>query len=346
MATTVKKTLLPTTENYADHFRQYKSTDIVIKPYVDKTVPNMGLEKYGQVLFEGAWHDQPLRCTELNGVPRYVTGLDEHTPEIKRLPEAEKKAKIKVIRETVARVEEEIYGNKLDISDEDFWSKTVFAPTRREYWSTVRFVLGNDGKTLDPHNPHELLIIIAAQAGGFDDVAGSYEEAKNSSIHPKFYLERMRDARIEESKVKEYRDQAVFELYKVRMEEPQRMFYLAKNLLPIANSYKKTDSPLVWYGDLSDFITGEGIEKDKKKAPAKFLNALQKGEEYLQLKAYVLEAAFLKRLITKGDNKIYNRDTGSLLGANLEDVVEYLRQPTNQGEVENIMEQIDPIWSR
>jgi hypothetical protein len=345
MATATKK---PTeaVENLVDKYRQYRKTDIVIRPYIDSTIPNMGLEKYGQVLFEGTAQEQQLRCTIVNGVTRYITGLDEYAVEVKKLPTAEREAKVKQIRATVSAMEQELFGNILDVDDKDFWSKTVFSPNREEYWSTVKFVITNDGITLDPFDPHELLIIIAAEAGGFDDVAGSYEEAKTSPTPPKFYLEKRRDAEIEEAKLKQLRDRAVYELMKVYMEEPQKLFWYAKNLLPIANSYKKTDSPLTWYGHLSSYIDGSSIENDKKKAPNRFLNMIQNPQEYLQIRAYVLEAAFLKKIVTKADNKIYNRETDSLLGGNLEEVIQYLRQPVNQNELDNIMEQIDVIWSR
>lgn len=334
--------------NLVDEFRQYKSADIVIKPYIDPENPiqNMGLEKYGQVLFEGTMHEQQLRCTIINGVTRYITGLDEFADEVKRLPEKERKAKVKIIRETVAALEKELYGNDLDVEDPAFWSKTVLSPHRTEYWANVNFVIGNDGKVLDPADPHQLLIIIAAEAGGFDDVAKSYDDAKNSANHPKFYIERRKDTRVQESKVKQLRDNAIFELFKIKMEEPQKLFWLAKNLLPIANQYKRTDPVDIWYSDLSSFIEGVGIEQDKKKAPQKFLTMLQKDNDALIIRAYILEAAFLKKIITKGDNKIYNRTTNSMLGGNLEEVVEFLRQPVNQNELEDIQNQIDPIWSR
>lgn len=343
-----KTNTLDPVETLIDEYRQYSSTDIVIKPFIDPEEPiqNMGLEKYGQVLFEGTMHEQQLRCTVINGVTRFITGLDEFSEQVKRLPEKEREAKIKTIRATVSDLERELYGNELDVEDPNFWSKTVLSPNRSDYWGTVNFSIGNDGKVLDPKNPHELIMIIAAEAGGFDDVAGSFEEAKNSPKPPKFYLERRKDTKVQESKIKQLRDSAIYELFKIRQEEPQKLFWYAKNLLPIANQYKKTDPIDIWYADLSSFIEGSGIEKDKKKAPQKFLNFLLRDQETIQIRAYVLEAAFLKRLITKGDNKIYNRNTNSMLGGNLEEVVEFLKQPMNQSELNDIQAQIDPLWNR
>lgn len=335
-------------ESFVDQLRRYKSSDIVIKPYIDPEMPrqNMGLEKYGQVLFEGTMHEQQLRCTIRNGITRYVTGLDEFADSVKDLPDGEREAKIKMIRETIVKLEKELYSENLDVDDPDFWNKTHFSPTKSEYWSTVNFVIGNDGLTLDPADPHQLIKIIAAEAGGFDDVGGSYEEAKNSPFPPKFYLERRRDARVQEAKLKQIRDNAIFELFRIKREEPQKLFWYAKNLLPIANQYKKTDPVDIWYSDLSSFIEGVGIEKDKRKAPEKFLNMVMKDMDTIHIRAYVLEAAFQKKLITKADNKIYSKETNTLLGNNLEEVVEFLKQAVNQNELDVIQNQIDPIWAR
>jgi len=334
--------------NLVDEFRQYNSSDIRIKPYIDPDKPrqNMGLERYGQVLFEGTMLEQQLRCTIINGVTRYVTGLDESAESVKRLEGDQKDAKVKMIRETVSKLEAEIFFNTLKTDDPDFWSKTSLAPNRPDFWSTVSIVVGNEGLVLDPANPHELIKIIAAEAGGFDDIAGSYDDARKASNPPKFYMERRRDARVQESRLKQLRDGAIYELYKTRTEEPQKLFWYAKNLLPIANGYKKTDPIEIWYTDLGSFIEGTGIETDKKKAPEKFLAMIRYESEYTIVRAYVLEAAFTKRLITKADNKIYSRESGTLLGNNLEECVEYLRQPVNQMELDSIQNQIDPIWSR
>lgn len=332
-----------------DEIRSYSSADIVIKPYINPDEPreNMGLEKYNQVLFEGTMHEQQLRCTIINNVTRYVTGLDEFSDEVKRMrDEKEKEAKIKLIRETVAQLEKELYANSLDVDDPDFWSKTIFAPTKKDYWENVNIVVGNEGKTLDPSNPHDLLLIIAAEAGGFDDIAPSFEHAKTSPSPPKFYVERKKDKRVQDSKVQQLRDDAIFELVKIKKEEPQMLFWYCKNLLPISNQYKKTDPIDIWYSDLSSFVMGVGIERDKKKAPSKFLAMIDKDRERLQIRAYVLEAAFLKKLITKADGKIYNGETNSMLGSNLEEVVEYLRLPINQTDLDSIQNQIDPLWNR
>jgi hypothetical protein len=63
------------------------------------------------VLFEGIFHEEQIICLENNGIKRYVTGLNEFAPEIKNLPEEEKEAVIKDIRNTVAQLEKELIAN-------------------------------------------------------------------------------------------------------------------------------------------------------------------------------------------------------------------------------------------
>ncbi len=54
--------------------KRYTST-IAIRPYVDMSKSNMGLEKYDQALFDGVVHEEQLACLEQNGIKRYLTGL-------------------------------------------------------------------------------------------------------------------------------------------------------------------------------------------------------------------------------------------------------------------------------
>ena len=49
----------------------------------------MGLEKYGMILHDEVYHTEQLTCLEVNGVKRYVTGLNEFAPEVKTLPKRE-----------------------------------------------------------------------------------------------------------------------------------------------------------------------------------------------------------------------------------------------------------------
>ena len=79
-----------------------KTSSIAIRPYFNPGKENMGLEQYGLSLHDGVFHEESLACLEMNGVKRYITGLNEFDPKVKMLPPKEKKAKIAEIRKVVS----------------------------------------------------------------------------------------------------------------------------------------------------------------------------------------------------------------------------------------------------
>ena len=95
-----------------ESYPQNKKSTIAIRPYFDPTIDNMGLQKYGLSLFEGAFHEESIACLEINGIKRYLTGLNEFAPEVKTLPLEEQEAKIKQIRLVVAQLEKELAADR------------------------------------------------------------------------------------------------------------------------------------------------------------------------------------------------------------------------------------------
>ncbi len=59
---------------------QKQSSSIAVRPYFNPGKENMGLETYGLSLHDGVFHEESLACLEMNGVKRYVTGLNEFAP--------------------------------------------------------------------------------------------------------------------------------------------------------------------------------------------------------------------------------------------------------------------------
>ena len=109
-----------------------RESKISIKPYFDARSENMGLENYGLSLFDGIKHQEQLACLEINGINRYLTGLNEFAPEVKKLPKEKREAKVKQIRATiVADLEAELASNILDPEDKDFWNKVKLLNTRQ-----------------------------------------------------------------------------------------------------------------------------------------------------------------------------------------------------------------------
>ena len=104
-----------------EKYPQNKKSTIAIRPFFDPMVDNMGLQKYGLSLFDGAFHEEQLACLEINGIVRYITGLNEFSPDVKGLPAEDQEAKVKQIRAVVAQLEKELAANVVDPADENFW---------------------------------------------------------------------------------------------------------------------------------------------------------------------------------------------------------------------------------
>ena len=134
-----------------EKYQQGKDRTIAIRPFVDSGKDNMGLQNYGMALHEGVWHHESLACLELNGIKRYVTGLNEFAPDVKLLKPGEKEIKVKEIRKVVSDLEKELAANVIDPKDKDFWNKvTLLKPDNHKFWSKIEIKCGNDPIYLDP----------------------------------------------------------------------------------------------------------------------------------------------------------------------------------------------------
>ena len=147
-----------------------KVGQIAIRPYCDKTKPNMGLEEYGYVLFPGTFQMEEMACVTYRGQLRYLNGLDEFAPDVKMLKNESNEAyeaRVKNIREIIAELELEKTYNKVDPDDEKFWEKVAtFRPDNKEVWSKITVRCGNDPIFLNPTtNTDHLLLILSIESG-------------------------------------------------------------------------------------------------------------------------------------------------------------------------------------
>ena len=162
-----------------EKYQQRKNQTVAVRPYFNPDKENMGLESYGMSLHDGVWHEESLACLEMNGVKRYVTGLNEFAPEVKMLPPGEKEIKIKEIRKAVSQLEAELAANVIDPEDKDFWNKlTLLKPDNDSFWSRISMRCGNEPVFLDPvKDPYDLIKLHAINAGGFSMIAKSLKDA-------------------------------------------------------------------------------------------------------------------------------------------------------------------------
>lgn len=323
------------------------NSTIAVRPFVDNTNANMGLEKYQMVLFEGVFHEEQLACLEYNGIKRYVTGLNEFAPEIKQMNEDEREAAIKQIRMTVSQLEKELAANIIDPDDKDFWNKVrLLRPDNDEFWGKIVMRFGNEPIFLDASSdPYDLIKLRAIEAGGFSIVAKSLEEARSSAIPFKFYLDRYEETASIRTEVKKMRNKALAELQKLFDKNANKLLYVCKVVDPNSTQYKKSTPLDILYDNMDKYINGETVDKDKRKTAQRFLEVVSLDMETLKLRSMVKDANFYKIIATRGDGFIYHMKSSSMLGKNASDVVEYLKNPLNEEILTDITKNVEKLWN-
>lgn len=321
---------------------------IAIRPYVESNIKNMGLERYEQSLFDGVFHEEQLACLEINGIKRYLSGLDEYAPEVKNIKdEDQRQAVIKNIRKIVAEAEKEFAANDVDVDDPDFWKKVmVLRPQNSEFWDKIFLRCGNEPVFLNPSKDiYDMIKVTAIEAGGFSMVAKNLEDARSRPKPPKFYLDKNQDTAASRTELKKLKNKALAELEELFNTNQNKLFYVAKILDPNPIQYKKKTPTDILYDNMDKFINGELIEKDKRKAPQKFLDVVKLDMESLKLNAIIKDANILRLIASKPDGQIYHMDSGVPMGKTPSDVLLYIKNPMNQDILKNLMEKVEKNWN-
>ena len=328
----------------------YKKGPIAIRPFFDNRSSNMGLEKYGLTLFEGVSHEEQLACLENNGVKRYLTGLNEFAPEVKKIADPEEReARIKEIRMVVAELEKELAANVLDVEDKDFWTKVkLLRPDNDEFWNKISLRCGNDPVFLEPEkDAYDLIKFYAINAGGFSIVAKSYEDAKTkSNRHARFYLDKYEDTASTKTELKKIRNKALAELQKLFDKNTNKLFYVAKVVDIASAQYKKSTPNDIVYDIMDNYINGESTERNPTRAAQTFLEAANADMETLKIKAMVKDATYYKFIVAKADGVIYVKDSGVMLGRNQAEIIEYLRNPLNEEILVQLSKKVEKYWNQ
>lgn len=330
-----------------EKYPQNKRSSIAIRPYFDPVVDNMGLQKYGLSLFDGAFHEEQLACLEINGIKRYLTGLNEFAPDVKELPLDEQEAKIKQIRQIVAQLEKELAANVVNPDDPDFWNKIkLLLPNNSDFWDKIKIRCGNEPLYLEPEkDPYDLIRLYAIEAGGFSIVAKSLEEARRMPVPPKFYLDKLEETASIQTEVKKLRNKALSELQKLFDKNQNKLLYVAKVLDPNSAQYKKSTPNDVIYDNMDKYINGDLIEKDKRKTAQRFLDTANLDMETLKIRAIVKDSSYYKFVATKADGFIYHMQTGTMLGRTPSDIVEYLKNPLNEEILVDLTKKVEKYWN-
>ena len=321
------------------------SSKISIKPYFDATSENMGLEQYGLSLFDGVKHQEQLACLEINGISRYLTGLNEFAPEVKKLPKEAREAKVKQIRVTVADLEAELASNILDPEDKDFWNKVkLLKPDNAEFWNKIEIKVGNEPVFLNMNDPYDRIKLFAIDAGGFSLIAKSFEDARAKPRKPKFYLDRAEESVSSRTEYKKLRNKALSELQKLFDKNSTKLFYVAKVVDANSTQYKRSTPLDVLYENMDEYITGDGAEGNMDRAVKSFLDVVSNDMENLKIRSIIKDSSFFKYIITKADGHIYHAKKNVLLGRNVSDILEYLKNPLNEDILNDLTKSCETYW--
>lgn len=322
---------------------------VSIRPYFDPSVANMGLENYGMSLHDGVYWTEQLACLERNGIKRYVSGLNEFAPEVKMIKDPEEQqAKVMEIRRVVSQLEKEFAANIIDPEDEQFWNKVkLLRPDNDEFWSKIELKAGNDITFMDPaKEPYDLIKLYAIDAGGFSIIAPSLKAAQDMAVAPKFYLDRHEETVTTKNTLRKVKNKALALLQEMFDKDSNKLLYVTKVIDPGSASIRKNTSNDDVYAIMDEFINGNSFEKNQMIAAQTFLSTAQQNVGDLKLRAMVKDAAYYKFISTKADGYIYHINSGTMLGKNPADVVEYLKNPLNEDVLVAIQEPVEAEWNK
>jgi hypothetical protein len=297
-------------------------------------------------LFDGVQHHEQVACLENNGVVRYITGLNEFAPEIKLLNAEDRDARVKEIRNAIAELEKELAANVLDVEDVQFWNKVkLLKPDNHDFWNRISIACGNEPVFLDPRDPYDRIKLFAIEAGGFSIVSKSFEDARSRPVAPKFYLDKTEETVSTRTEYKKMRNKALSELQKLFDKNSTKLFYIAKVVDINSTQYKKSTPNDVIYENMDNFINGIGGETNLERAAKSFIDTASMDMETLKIKSIVRDSIFFKYIINKADGYIYHTKSSAMLGRNVSDVVEHLKNPLNEDILKDLNQSVEKYWN-
>lgn len=307
---------------------------IRIAPYVRKD--NLGLFENKESIFTGAVQRDIMRTVQIGNKYVVVNGLNENAPEVLALDKAEKEAKIKYIREMVAKIEAAVVNNVIEPKDKDFWSKVKEArPDNLNFWLSQDYELPitSVGYDLDLTDIKDEIKYIAIKAGGYSLCAKNYDEAKKNTRY-KFYLQEKDSEITSKAALSRKKMQAVSIISDIVISKPSKLSNILACLDYDPCLYTSKTHPDVLLIRAEEIISGEsGIANldTPEKALDKFLVYTSKDDDSLETEA-IVKKAISKYIIKKNtQNQFYTGDSNQmrLLGVTVEDVVLLLNSPEN-----------------
>lgn len=275
---------------------------------------NLGLEKA-----ENGYRSKFPGCYDIiqpsiNTDGRWRTGFDEDSIDINRIMDSKvreaKKEQVRKERESLERlVNQDLSGTS-------------------KYWESY-FVTIDTRKPLDMSNPQDRIAYHIILASG--ETAPSLREGEEDVefLRSKYYVSRENeDVSIKVEKKRRY-NEAVMEFMKL-LKNPDRCILVGRYLgLPI----KESTQPNNVFDIFQNFLD----QDNKLDSVNKFLMAVEKSPEELGIRM-VLDDAIKKKVIRQNQG-LYQRGNITM-GKTHKEVLEWLNDPANAGELASIQEEI------
>lgn len=308
---------------------------VSIRQYVDPDVFNMGMEKYNMSVFSGesgsGGHKEWLGYKQIGNVQTYLTGLDVNASSVRELSDDKREQKETEIN-AVLEYLKGTYGSE------------VLLPTNASFWGQHYLELRKPVIGLNLQDIKDLITYYNILGGGYSEVAYSFEEAKTSNKIYKFYLHIDSEVSDSTAELKKLRNKSRKLLEEIDNTDSEKLFKVAKLLLPIEKGYTRKTAKSLIYSDLDDFISGDYMVNAKKEAPGRFLEVVEKDKASLNLEALVRECLYQRYITTNNDQMFWNFATQVTYGRSENEVIGFLTNPMNNDELLFMVEKVDKIW--
>jgi len=278
-----------------------------------------GYSKYNEVMVPTAVHVYSISMVEtIPGVIKYITGLDEESPDVKLLDEYQRKKKIREIRELAAEIFYRLQYTRVDVDDPNFWEKcSLLKPTNSEFWKNVKIEIDNRGRFLNLSQTQDLILYCVIRGGGIKEIAPNIEIAKTNYEKYTFYLDEGDGIRMtiedKREKAKAYNTLTdILELDDIISERKLR--YLNIILIPgfsIPTTVNRSLLKEYYFGMLSDYIDGKlamnNISLTKRDVPpyVVFNDVASKSNRELAIAALLVSLASSNDMYRLDDTKRY-----------------------------------------
>ena len=232
--------------------------------------------------------------------------------------------------------------------------KKSLSPSNSSFWSNIRFTLSDIGLVYSTHknstnqNEDHLLLYYVLLAGGCEDIAASYEEAKQ--WNKMYYLTVKQDESIRgfvDIKNKLSASSKLNEIYQNWKKED--ILYLIYALDLKTNHGYHLDTPMeMLIEELDDFIKGKNFKIDITKKAGDFIEAVKTFDtepDLIKMKGLFLAAHYFGFVtFSQKEKEFKNKNTGTIYGTTIDAAVSKLLNPRYMEDAVDLRKRVMNKW--